>query len=454
MRCISALLLGGLLLFSGCSDAPQPPNLLFIAVDTLRADRAHDPRLMPRIAELSRTGLVFEQAFSHAPWTLPSFATMFTGQLPPQHGAGGVANQYFGLRSEITTVAERLRDSGYATAAIVNVDFLGPDFGVCQGFDELDAQFTLSNRTLRDARGTSDAAIAWLEQRETGPFALFVHYFDPHADYTPPEPYRSQHADPRDLAPTAAPLGTREQIVAWKTGREPLTPELAQRASRLYDGEIAYTDSEIGRLVDRLRRQGLLENTLVVFTSDHGEEFLEHGGFEHGHSLYDELVHVPLMLHWPARIQPGRRGDAVGHVQLARTICELLAVTPATSFAAPGLLEHDQTTPSAGHGLLYGYGNFWGAPWESIRNDQHKWLGIPVKGAPAREELYDWRLDPREQRNLLPTQSADAQPLRQAVQNLHERATREQWRSGPPARLDPATLQRLENTGYVGEEPR
>jgi arylsulfatase A-like enzyme len=330
---------------------------------------------------------------------------------------------------------------------------------VCQGFDELDAQFTLNNRTLRDARGTSDAALAWLEAREDKPFALFVHYFDPHADYTPPEPFRSRHADPRDCTSDAPALGTRQQIVAWKSGREPLTSELAQRAARLYDGEIAYTDSEIGRLIDNLRQQGLLENTLIVFTSDHGEEFLEHGGIEHGHSLYDELVHVPLMLHWPGHIQPGRRSDPVGHVQLARTICELVAVNPATSFAAPGLLESgplmsDTRTSHTERAPLYGYGNFWGAPWESLRHEQHKWLSIPVPQGAAREELYDWRLDPREQKNLLPAQRADAQPLRQAVQDLHERAAREQWRSGPPARLDPATWQRLHNTGYVGEEPR
>ncbi len=449
MRSFSVFLYVVLLLLSSCADSPKQPNLLFIAVDTLRADRAHDPRLMPRVAELSRSGLVYEQAFSHAPWTLPSFATMFTGQLPPQHGAGGVANQYFGLRTEITTLAERLRDSGFQTAAIVNVDFLGPDFGVCQGFEEIDARFTLDNRTLRDARGTTDAALAWLEAREDMPFFLLVHYFDPHAEYTPPEPFRSQHADARDLAPDAKPLGTREQIVAWKSGREPLTEDLALRASRLYDGEIAYTDSEIGRLLDKLRGQGLLENTLIVFTSDHGEEFLEHGGFEHGHSLYDELVHVPLILHWPARLAPARHSAAVGHVQLARTICELLAVTPASSFAAPSLLESTATRPE-----LYGYGNFWGAPWESMRDDRRKWLGIPVKGAPAREELYDWRADPRERDNLLPSQPAAAEELRRRVLEVHERAAREQWRSGPPARLDPATLQRLQNTGYVGEEPR
>jgi len=445
--CFAVLLLG-----CGCSQPPARPNLLFIAVDTLRADRAADPRLMPRVARLAREGVVFEQAFAHAPWTLPSFASMFSGQLPPQHGAGGVANQYFGLRAETVTLAEQLRDAGWSTAAIVNVDFLGPDFGVCQGFEHLDAQFALSNRSLRDARGTTDAARAWLDQHADSPFAMFVHYFDPHAEYAPPEPFRSQHADPRDCGPGAPPIGTREQIVAWKSGRERLTPELAERAARLYDGEIAYTDSEIGRLLDDLGERGLLENTLVVFTSDHGEEFLEHGGFEHGHTLYDELLHVPLLLHWPARLKPERRSNAVGHVRLARTLCELLGAEPAAAFAAPGLLEN--STGGENPALLHAYGNFWGAPWEAQRDQSRKWIAIPQKGLGAREELYDYRADPREQRNLLPGGADSAEPLRRAQRELHERAAREQWRPGPPARLAPETLKRLQNTGYAGEEPR
>jgi hypothetical protein len=139
-------------------------------------------------------------------------------------------------------------------------------------------------------------------------------------------------------------------------------------------------------------------------------------------------------------------------VRLARTVCELLGAEPAAAFAAPGLLE----SSSGGEhpALLHAYGNFWGAPWEAQRDQSRKWIAIPQKGLGAREELYDYRADPREQRNLLPGGAEAAEPLRRAQRELHERAAREQWRPGPPARLAPETLKRLQNTGYAGEEPR
>lgn len=426
-------------------------NVLFIAVDTLRVDRFQRAEVMPELQALAAQSLQFEQAFAHAPWTLPSFATLFSGQIPPQHGAGGVADRYFGLRSEIQTWPEVLRDAGWNTAAIVNVDFLAEEFGATQGFEYLDARFSLDNHLHRDARATSDAALAWIREQPEGPFALFVHYFDPHAEYAPPSPWRERFADPRDADPTAKGLGTREEVVAWRTGKVPLTADLSQRAQRLYDGEVAYTDAQIGRLLRELRQMGKLNNTLIVFTSDHGEEFLDHGGFEHGHTLYDELLHVPLVLSLEGK-WPGQRIErAVAHVQLARTICEVVGVPAPPSFAGPSLLSPTSTLdPLLGHA----YGNFWGMPWEAQRDSTHKWIRIPTAKNTAREELYEWSVDAHEQRDVQLQAPSALERLREFNRQLHERAAREQWRNGPPARVSEETLQRLRNTGYVGEGPR
>ncbi|MCA9002663.1 MAG: sulfatase, partial [Planctomycetes bacterium] len=286
--------------FWACSKAPKPkPNVLWIVVDTMRADRLGGERgLTPYLDRLGSRGVVFESAYSHAPWTLPSMASMLTSLHPKEHGAGGRLGSFQALRKDVSTAPAVFARAGYQTRAIVNVEFLKEKYGVTRDFESLDLVAFNNNVEVRNAEATSAAALEFLEGAGTEkPFFLFLHYFDPHAVYDPPQPFRRRFAaqPDREGGEGRTLFGTREHMMALRQGQLQLTPEWIGRAARLYDGEMAYTDAEIGRLLDRLGDMGLLENTIVVFTSDHGEEFLDHGNFEHGHTVFDELIHVPLV---------------------------------------------------------------------------------------------------------------------------------------------------------------
>jgi arylsulfatase A-like enzyme len=443
--------LGGL----GCAPAPrrassEHPSVLLIAVDTLRADRlgccGSDRGLTPRIDRLASEGALFTAAFAHAPWTLPSFATMLTSTTPDFHGAGGKVDDFRGLRPGIPTLAERLRDAGYATAAVVNVDFLARPFGVTRGFEHLDAQAFEDNENLRPAAPTTDAALGWLRDHRGESFCLLVHYFDPHAEYRPPEAFRRRFAAPSDREDASFRFGTRRQVVEHRIAHAPLVPADVERAERLYDGEVAYVDQEVGRLLDGLASLALDETTLVVFTADHGEEFLDHGDWEHGHSLYDELLRVPLVLRQKGRLAPLRVTGGVGHVDLAPTILGWCGLPPCPSFRGRDL------GPALRGGLvqdaaLLAYGNFWGAPLASLREGD---LQL-IRRASGRPELYRWSEDPAEKHDIEPEFAERADELHALLESTLAES-RSAASPGPRVELTPDQIRRLRAAGYAGDE--
>src|SRR5262245_25328038 len=224
--------------------------LVLVSVDTLRADRlgayGYKSGRTPAIDALAKQGVLFEQAFSHYPVTLPSHASLLTGLQPPQHGVRN--NVGYGLPEKFTTLAERLKAAGYRTGGVVSSMVLRADTGIAQGFDTYEAPSARRVRNPAHAfpQTQGDAslqkALSWLEGAKPGePFFLFLHLFDPHAPYEPPEPFRTEFKD------------------------------------RLYDGEVAYTDSLLARLVEALQQRGLYDGALLVFVSDHGEGLLDHG---------------------------------------------------------------------------------------------------------------------------------------------------------------------------------
>lgn len=451
---LTALLLLVLPWASSCpGPGPRRPNVLFVAIDTLRADRlgcqGNARGLTPSMDALARGGLRFSSARAHAPWTLPSFATIFSGELPPQHGAGGYADHYFGLRHEIRTWPDCFRAAGYDTAAIVNVDFLGSAFGVTQGFERLDARFTEDNTRCRDAQVTTDTALGFLREEHAAPFLLFVHYFDAHAEYRPPQPWRERFADPRDAAPDSLRFGSREQISAWRSGTAAPDRDEVARAEKLYDAEVAFVDAQVGRLLDGLRAAGHERDTLVVLTADHGEEFLDHGGVEHGHTLHEELLHVPLILSWPGTLAPGVESRPAGLIGLARALCRLCDVAPAPGFSSVDLLLEPQGASATEAGVSYG--NFWGAPWTALRLDGWCWISHPSKNAPDSVELYDLRNDPAEAHDVAAQQPQELARLAAQVEELRARARKEGWRPGPLASLPEEMLRRIRESGYGGE---
>ena len=304
---LAALLLG----LAACSE-PRRPNVLFVVVDTLRADRVgesgRERGVTPYLQRFAEGATRFEACHAHAPWTLPSCAAILSGRHPAEHGAGGnLGDGMRRLADGVETLPGVFGAAGYRTHAIVNVAFLGEQFGVTREFGGLDAVHFDSNTEVRRAETTTDAALEGLgEAGDAEPFLLFVHYFDPHAVYDPPQPFRRNFALPQDRDDASWVFGTRQQMMALRAGR--LRPDAAtlRRAEALYDGEVAYTDAALGRLLDGLAALDLDDDTVVVITGDHGEEFGDHGGFEHGHTVYDELTHVRCSCARPA----GRPGPS------------------------------------------------------------------------------------------------------------------------------------------------
>lgn len=372
-------------------------NVVVIVVDTLRADKlgcyGSWQELTPNIDAFAKDAVVFENAYSHAPWTLPSVASLYTSRLPVQHGAGGRFGKFKKLGEDVPTVAEAFQSNGANTAAVTNVLFLGERFGMTRGFGTVDEELGKDNRTGRRAGKTTTAAIRWIEEHELGRFFLVVHYFDPHLLYDPPKAFRERFA--KDV-PAREPFGTVEDMAAIRKGEKELDVSRVPEMERLYNAEVAYTDAQVGKLLDRLKEMGLMKETLVVVLSDHGEEFLDHGGFEHGHTLYDELLHVPLIIRIPggkaSRVKP-----VVRLIDVAPTICDLAGIDVPESFWGRSLVS---LVKSGGNDRpLLAQGNMWGPESHTWRDGRYK---IIVDPTTAEVKMFDVKSDPGEQKDIAP----------------------------------------------------
>ncbi|MCE9594882.1 MAG: sulfatase [Planctomycetes bacterium] len=422
--------------------------MLFLAVDTLRADRlgvqGNTRGLTPNIDRLASLGVRFADASSHAPWTLPSFASLFTSLYPSEHGAGGRFPDFTALAPTVPTVAEGFRDAGYDTAAITNVDFLGTTFGACRGFEHLDSVHFANNEELRRAGPTTDAALAWLATPRAKPWFLFVHYFDAHAAYDPPPEYRARFAAPEDARSTWT-FGSRAELVAQRQGNLVLDPATMARAEALYDAEVAYVDAEIGRLLERSGALDPAHPTIVVFTADHGEEFQDHGSWEHGHTVYQELLHVPLIVAAPGRLAPAVVSTPVRHIDVAPTLCELADVAPSASFRGKSLLGLLASAPAKlGHSLAEGA--FLGPPRQAWRDGFDK-LIVSEHGL----ELYDLHADPAEAHDRSRAEFARALELADELE-LASKALR--LAHGGAVELSDDERARLETLGYTDGKHR
>ncbi len=288
-------------------------NVLLIGVDTLRRDclapYGAPEDWTPYLQEFSESATIFTQARSQAPWTLPSFASMLTGGLPSEIGA----TIYTGhLPERNTTIAEVLQPLGYATGTICSNMWIGnEESGFYQGMEELWFQNNAS------AEESVARAKDFIERSNGRDWFCFLHFIDPHAPYTPPEEYASRMCDPAYDGPYKDGFG---QVELWKSGEVVPETEDLEHVWDLYTAEVVYLDYELGRLFAWMEQEGLLENTLIIFAADHGEEFFEHDGFEHGHTQYDELVHMPLMVRGPGFPEGERIDTNVGNTDIMPTI--------------------------------------------------------------------------------------------------------------------------------------
>jgi len=455
------LVVGGALVVSllvfrrGASPGEPRSNVVLIILDTVRADRlgcyGSKLGLTPNIDDFAGQSVLFEHAFSQAPWTLPSIASIFTSRYPVQHGAGGRLGDFTVLGEDEVTLAEVFRDAGAETGEVTNVLFLTQAFGMTQGFQWVDAAVAENNTSGRRAEGTTKAALEWLGQRRDERFFLFVHYFDAHLTYDPPQPYRRRFADPRDAETGDYLFGSVRDMVRFRRGEVTLDSDKIRRLERLYDGEVAYVDDAVGELLKGMSGLGLDKNTIVVLTADHGEEFGDHGGFEHGHTLYDELLRVPLIVRLPKH--PGKRGPlrftgrvgtGVRLIDIAPTVCQLAGVRVAGSFAGRSLLPLLEGRIEPDRPVL-SMGNMWGPSGIAWRSDGFK-LVKHVAG--MRYQLFEVKDDPEERRDLAPglpwKVKEMAADLGIALKKLSAGG-----KNGAKPELSEKEIERLRSLGYV-----
>lgn len=418
-------------------------------MDTTRADRlgcyGNTRGLTPSIDRLAASGVRFEKAYAHAPWTLPSTASLLTSRIPTAHGAGGRIREFSPLGDNVVTVAERFRDAGFGTAAIINVLFLSERFGLTRGFDHVDFFEETTNEKMRPASDTTDAAIQWMTEHADKPFFAMVHYFDPHLTYSPPSEYRRRFADPQDRASDEILFGKRRDMVELRMGKRNVADLPIKRMEKLYDGEIAYMDSQIARLIQWLRDMGLMDHTIVVLTSDHGEEFLEHQGYEHGHTLYDELLHVPLVFlgaDVPGGVTVSR---TVGLMDVAPTLLHLAGLQVPDSFRGQRLTPAFEGAPLLDRAIL-SEGNMWGPSWHALRYQNQKVIVAPM-GNRSRLMFFDLATDPTESRNTVHQNVDIARQMRSDIEVILKSAS--VGANSTPLKLTDEELNRLESLGYV-----
>lgn len=265
-------------------------------VDTLRRDRLStygaERTTSPTIDALAQEGVRYDRVVSQAPWTLPSIAATLTGRLPMSMG---IRDERVKLPEDVDTLAEVLAAKGYATAGFISHSFCSAKWGFDQGFDVYDGSSIAGHRDVVGSK-VSDRALEWLETRpEEEPFFLFLHYFDPHYAYIRHEEFEWSSPEGYDgWVESNVEIGAVK-----KAAKASFTPADRDALLRLYDSEVAYTDAQIRRVFDVLRAQGVWEDTVVVFTHDHGEEFMEHDRIGHTTTLWDEVIGAPLVVKYP-----------------------------------------------------------------------------------------------------------------------------------------------------------
>jgi arylsulfatase A-like enzyme/predicted negative regulator of RcsB-dependent stress response len=393
------------------------PNVILISIDTCRADYlscyGYPRQTTPNIDQLATQSVIFRNVISPIPLTLPAHCSMLAGTIPPYHGVHD--NLDYRLGDSNVTLAEILKKHGFATGAIISAFVLDSQFGINQGFDMFNDRFEKPRMagafSERKAQETSRFAIKWLDQHKNDKFFLFLHYFDPHNDYVPPEPFASRFAD------------------------------------NLYAGEIAYADYCIGLVILKLKELGLFDSSLVIITADHGEMLGEHGELTHGYFIYQSAVKVPLLVKLPGQNKPKEVEEMVGLIDIVPTVCSLLNIQPPLQIQGKDLSAYllrksisrekrhvyiESLTPTK-----YNANTLLG-----VVTDQLKYIQT------TRPELYDLANDPHESQNLINQTPQQTKTLQSRLREILQQSVPTGRPDGKMV-LDEQARKRLESLGYV-----
>lgn len=425
MKTTTTLVVAGLLLTS-CSRKPDTTavsgklsgqNLLLITLDTTRADRlgcyGYKPAATPTLDALAARGTLYENAFAQVPLTLPSHCSIMTGRYPREHGVRDNARNALG--TGFPTLASMAKEHGYQTAAFVASFVLDSRFGLDRGFDTYNddmGEVDFKVQALewqQPANVVTDRALEWLESSKRKPFFCWVHYYDPHQPYQPPEEFRRNNVLP-------------------------------------YDGEIAFVDTQVKRLFDWLTAAGLVDRTLVVVIGDHGEAFGEHVEEGHSNFIYQVNIHVPLLFAHPTVVQRGKRVAAiVESVDVLPTVLDLFGWQGPANFMsrslAPSLAGRPLESVSAYSESLFLLDALGWAEQRGITTDRWKYVSS------VKPELFDHKSDPGETKNLIADEPRTAAKLLKELRDRYDAMTPGQ---AAVAQLDPAALEAISKLGYVG----
>jgi arylsulfatase A-like enzyme len=461
---------------AACAPDRRPPNIVLVSIDTLRADHlgcyGYERPTSPALDALAEQGVLFEAAFSTTSWTLPAHAAMFTGLPDSVHGCGtGVGGVLAPARS---TLAEALREAGYATAGFWAGPYLAPEFGLDQGFDDwiACAAYALDDgaeagrprpspqagrlTTVEKARSARadvtgprilESVRRWLDGNRQRPFFLFVHLWDVHHDYLPPAPYDEMFDAGYEGDVDGRYLSTRP----FASGRTLSGRDLVHLVS-LYDGEVAWTDEHVRRLLELVGEHSPPDETVVVVTADHGEEFLEHGGLMHHRTLHDESIRVPLIVRAPGARAGLRVDEVISLVDVAPTLLELAGARPLPDTLGRSLAARLHGGPPMQARPAVAELSFQDdVPMLAVRTRDWKILADASSGEPL--ALWDLRADPGELDDVLGRDDELARTAGRALESTRDGLEQLRALHGPvepgEARVSERTLGQLQALGYV-----
>jgi len=399
--------------------AKAQPNVVFITIDTLRADHlgcyGYKQIHTPNIDALAAESFRFERAYTPVPVTLPAHTAIFTGTYPTLSGMHDFSGNK--LSPKQATLASVLKQQGYTTGAVLGSAVLDSRFGLNQGFDFYYDHFDFnrlqeSNLEEMERPGNivADVALDWLAKNSQSKFFLWMHLYDPHYPYRPPAPYSEQYKD------------------------------------RLYDGEIAFADAQVGRLIAFLKAKGLYRNTLIVLTGDHGESLGEHGEKTHGFFIYNATLHVPVLIHLPASTSGKAVTELVSLTDLMPTVLAELKLDVPTQVQGHSLLplltEKSDTRSLYAETFLPRLHFNW-SELRSVETEKYQFIEAP------KPELYDLAADPGETHNLYVEKKAVAGELQARLNTLVRQYSADQELAEKTG-LDPALMERLKSLGYAG----
>ena len=395
------------LILAGCGGgdtfSSRYPDIVLILIDTIRADHlsinGYYRETTPVLDSLASSGTIWTRVQGQSSWTLPAMASIMTGLSQRAHGAGYYNDAFYGIDTALPTIPLMIRrGAGYQTAAFFNVIFMNEDFGFHQGFDHFDCQGFPGKPSLRNAEETVNDYLEWYDayRDTTEPLFSAIHFFDPHLPYSPPNPWDTLYSDPKSDDLFNRFWGHRNDLMELNQGLVEMDSTQLEIMVGLYDSELAFTDNQIGRLISELGARGTLENTVFIIVGDHGEEFLDHGRFGHGHTLYQEILNVPLIISGRG-IPIGVNDEVVAHVDLLPTILGISGLDIPIWVDGSDILSTE--TPRTSR-FITSSNLIWTTPdIGAVRLENMVVIGNPQESSPV---LYDLLNDPDERNPLVP----------------------------------------------------